>query len=69
MKDCYFLTILFVSLFLLNSCEKEGKNTPDPEIEYVTYQAAKGEIGYGGGEITIADPNSNLYGTKIVIPE
>ena len=61
------LFLLLFMLFQFISCTKE-EISKDPETDFIEYENDHGEIGPGGGTITVADQDSKIYGTKVEIP-
>jgi len=51
------------------SCKEDDSAVIDPNKEFVEYEASSGEIGAGGGSITINDPTSVINGASVSIPE
>ena len=68
MKKIYFLAFFLLTFSVYMGCKKDNENE-NPTPEPPTYTNGEGEIGEVGGIIMVDDPNSNINGTQISIPE
>lgn len=61
--------LTLIILIIQYSCKEEDDAVIDPNKKFVEYETSSGEIGAGGGSITINDPNSSINGASVIIPE
>ena len=65
-KSLLLSNLIAICIILSINCSKEEQN---PEKDFITYSLSEGIIGKGGGTISLNDPNSNLNGVIVMIPE
>jgi PKD repeat protein len=69
MKLLAKIAFLVFFLSIIYTCKKEEEKEKNPSTDYIIYENSQGEVGAGGGKITLNDQSSPLNGVSVDIPK